>query len=210
MSLCFCVIPFLLLVTKVAHCNRIFARSPHCSGVVSHALLCVLIAASAVQHARAVLVGLSLRRQDANGTGNIPQVARTTEAIVLSMWKRAVVNKLNAPALVSEILPSAHAFLFTVLLLSFASNFLSRLETFRLRSFFVEVSISPSVNPALVCTSAERLLNGCVLNSGKDHVEHQRRVSSIRHLVHFVATAAVVLRDNIYVRDTQDARKHLL
>ena len=40
--------PSLLLMTRFAHCNRIFALSPHCSGVVSHALHCVLIADSPV------------------------------------------------------------------------------------------------------------------------------------------------------------------
>ena len=40
--------PSLLLMTRFAHCNRIFVLSPHCSGVVSRALLDVLIAASAV------------------------------------------------------------------------------------------------------------------------------------------------------------------
>ena len=107
----FCVNPSLLLMTRFAHCNRIVALSPHCSGVVSHAL-CVLIAASQVQHTETVLVGLALRRQDANATRNIPQFARTTEAVILSIWKRALVNKLNAMALIVEIVHVANAFLF--------------------------------------------------------------------------------------------------
>ena len=41
------------------HCNKIFARSLDCSGVVSHAMHCVLIGASAIQHAETVLVGLA-------------------------------------------------------------------------------------------------------------------------------------------------------
>ena len=105
--------PVFSSMTRFAHCNRIFARSPHCSGVVSHALLCVLIAASAVQHAETVLVGLAPRCQDATATRNIPHVARTTEAVIGSMWKRALVHKLNTLALSSEILHVADAFLFT-------------------------------------------------------------------------------------------------
>ena len=58
----------------------IFARSPHSSATVSRVLLCVFVAASAVQHAETVLVGLAPRCQDANATRNIPHVARTTEA----------------------------------------------------------------------------------------------------------------------------------
>ena len=84
-------------MTRFAHCNRIFAVSPQCSGVVSHELLDVLIAASPVQHAEAVLVGLALRCQDATATRNIPQVARST-AVIASIWKRALVNKLTAMA----------------------------------------------------------------------------------------------------------------
>ena len=90
----FCVRPSLPLMTRFAHCNRIFARSPHCSGAVSRAMHCVLIAASSVQHEEAVLVGLALRCQDANATRNIPHVESTTEAVIGSMWKRALVNKL--------------------------------------------------------------------------------------------------------------------
>ena len=104
-------------MTRFAHCNRIFALSPHCSGVVSHALLCVLIAASPVQHTKTVLVGLALRRQDANATRNIPQFARTTQAVIVSIWKRALVNKLNAMALIVEIVHVANAFLFINVLL---------------------------------------------------------------------------------------------
>ena len=99
-------------MTRFAHCNRIFALSPHCSGVVSHALLCVIIAAFPVQHTEAVLVSLALRRQDANAIRNIPQFARTTEAVIVSIWKRALVNKLNAMALIVETLHVANAFLF--------------------------------------------------------------------------------------------------
>ena len=95
--------PVFSSMTRFAHCNRIFARSPHCSGVVSRALLCVLIAASAVQHAETVLVGLALRCQDANATRNIPHVESTTEAVIGSMWKRSLVHKLNTLALSNEI-----------------------------------------------------------------------------------------------------------
>ena len=155
-------------MTRFAHCNRIFARSPHCSGVVSRALLCVLIAASSVQHAEAVLVGLALRCQDANATRNIPHVERTTEAVIVSMWKRALVHKLNTMALIGEILHVANAFLVHRLLTcsfhSLASTLLSRLETVACDSivhrtdglaihgrwFFVEVSFSSSADPALV------------------------------------------------------------
>ena len=104
--------PSLLLMTRFAHCNRIFALSPHCSGVVSHALLCVLIATSPVQFAQAVLVGLALRCQDANATRNIPQVVRKKEAVIVSIWKRALVNKLNTMALIVETLHVANAFIF--------------------------------------------------------------------------------------------------
>ena len=104
-------------MTRFAPCNRIFAISPHCSGVVSHALLCVLIAASPVQHAEAVLVGLALRRQDANATRNIPQDVRTTEAVIVSIWKRAWVHKLNTMALIVETPHVANAFLFINVLL---------------------------------------------------------------------------------------------
>ena len=76
----FCVNPSLLLMTRFAHCNRIFAHSHHCSGVVSHALLGVLIAASPVQHTEAVLVGFALRCQGANATRNVP------------IWKGALVH----------------------------------------------------------------------------------------------------------------------
>ena len=99
-------------MTRFAHCNRIFARSPHCKGVVSRALHCVLIAASAVQNAEAVLVGLALRCQDATATRNILQVVRTTEAVIVSIWKRAWVHKLNTKALIVEALHVANAFLF--------------------------------------------------------------------------------------------------
>ena len=112
----FCVRPSLPLMTRFAHCNRIFARSPHCSGAVSRALLCVLIAASSVQHAETVLVGLAVRCQDANATRNIPHVERTTEAVMGSMWKRSLVHKLNTLGLSSETLHGANAFLFTDLL----------------------------------------------------------------------------------------------
>ena len=40
---------------------------------------CVLIAASAVQHAEAVLVGLAPRCQDATATRNIPRVPRRAQ-----------------------------------------------------------------------------------------------------------------------------------
>ena len=86
--------PVFSSMTRFAHCNRIFARSPHCNGAVSHALLCVLIAASSVQHAETLLVGLAPRCQDANATCTIPHVESTTEAVIGSMWKRALVNKL--------------------------------------------------------------------------------------------------------------------
>ena len=58
------------------------------------------------------MVGLALRRQDANATRNIPQVVRTTEAVIVSIWKRALVNKLNTMALIVETLHVANAFLF--------------------------------------------------------------------------------------------------
>ena len=105
--------PVFSSMTRSAHCNRIFARSLDCSGVVSHAMHCVLIGASAIQHAETVLVGLAPRCQDANATRNIPHVGRTTEAVAASMLKRALVNKLNAPASMSEILHRAKAFLIT-------------------------------------------------------------------------------------------------
>ena len=63
------------------------------------------------------MVGLALRGQDANATRNIPQVVRTTEAVIVSIWKRALVNKLNAMALIVEILHAANAFLFINVLL---------------------------------------------------------------------------------------------
>ena len=91
----------------------IFARSADCSGVVSHAMHCVLIATSAVQHAETVLVGLAPRCQDANATRNIPHVESTTEVVIGSMWKRSLVHKLNTLALSSEILHGADVFLFT-------------------------------------------------------------------------------------------------
>ena len=99
-------------MTRFAHCNRIFAFSPHCSGVVSRALHCVLIAASPVQFVQAVLVGLALRRQDANATRNILQVVRKKEAVIVSIWKRAWVHKLNTMALIVETLHVANAFIF--------------------------------------------------------------------------------------------------
>ena len=101
----------MLLTTRFAPCNRIFALSPHCSGVVSRALLCVLIAASEVQNAEAVLVGLALRCQDATATRNIPQVARLTEAVTASMLKRTFVRQLNLVAVLGEALHVATAFL---------------------------------------------------------------------------------------------------
>ena len=87
--------PVFSSMTRSAHCNRIFARSVDCGGVVSHAMHCVLIAASSVQHAEAVLVGLAPRCQDANATRNIPHVARTTEAVAASMLKRALVRQIE-------------------------------------------------------------------------------------------------------------------
>ena len=57
-----------------------------------------------------MLVGLALRRQDANATRNIPQVVRTTEAVIVSIWKRAWVNKLNTMALIVETLHVANRF----------------------------------------------------------------------------------------------------
>ena len=59
-----------------------------------------------------MLVGLALRRQDANATRNILQVVRTTEAVIVSIWKRALVNKLNTMALIVETLHVANAFIF--------------------------------------------------------------------------------------------------
>ena len=100
-------------MTRFAHCNRILERSRYCSATVSRVLLGVLIAASVVQHAETVLVGLAPRCQDAKATCNIPHVARTIEAVIGSMSKRALVNKLNAAASISEILHRAKAFLFT-------------------------------------------------------------------------------------------------
>ena len=63
------------------------------------------------------MVGLALRCQDANATRNIPHVERTTEAVMVSMWKRSLVHKLNTLGLSSETLHGANAFLFTDLLL---------------------------------------------------------------------------------------------
>ena len=56
MSSNFLVNQSLLLMTRFAHYNRILAPSPQCSGVVSHELFDVLIAASSVQHRQCWLV----------------------------------------------------------------------------------------------------------------------------------------------------------
>ena len=53
--------PVFSSMTRFAHCNRIFAPGTRCTGEVSHAWHCVFIAASAVQQAETVLVGLALR-----------------------------------------------------------------------------------------------------------------------------------------------------
>ena len=207
--------PVFSSMTRFAHCNRIFARSRHCNGVVSHAWHCVLIAASAVQQAETVLVGLAPRCQDANATRNIPHVESTTEVVIGSMWKRALVRKLNTQALSSEIPHVADASLFTDFLsVHFFRSLpapLSRFETdcflilpptgltgrrytegasSLLKKFlFLRLQIQRSSVAGVCRLASER--------SGEDHVQHQCRVSSIRHVVKFVVTAAVVLRDNI-------------
>ena len=95
-------------MTRFAHCNRIFARSRHCSSAVSRALLCVLIAASSVQHAEAVLVGLAPRCQDATATRNIPHVESTTEAVY---WVNVEASFGQQIALTSVTFHGACAFL---------------------------------------------------------------------------------------------------
>ena len=72
----------------------------------------MLIAASAVQNAEAVLVGLALRCQDATATRNIPQLVRTTEAVTALMLKRTFVRQLNLVVVLGEALHVATAFLF--------------------------------------------------------------------------------------------------
>ena len=72
-----------------------------------------------------------------------------------------------------------------------------------------------SAEPELVDKSRlpSGFLNGCVSNSGEDHVEHQCRVASNRNLVHFVATAAVVLRDDMCVDgvcETEDSSRAVM
>ena len=69
-----------------------------------------------------------------------------------------------------------------------------------------------SAEPELVGRSrlSSDFLNGCVSNSGEDHVEHQCLVVSNRNLVHFVATTAAVLRDDMCVDgvcETEDSSR---
>ena len=51
------------------------------------------------------------RCPDANATRNIPQVVRTTEAVIVSIWKGAWVHKLNAMALIGHLLHVANVVL---------------------------------------------------------------------------------------------------